>query len=357
MRQPSAAAPPTTVTRAGGAAGDTQPTVGRNRRERSARLLESYPLVRFIVRRIVLMVPTAFVASLLTFSLIKLIPGGPVWAMLGTDPNPDAIAYIKAQLGLDLPVHMQYLTWLGRALQGDLGLSFESSQPVATIVRTTLPVSLQLVGLALLLTVAWAVPTGVAIARRAGSRTDGAVRSVSGIGLALPDFFVAIVFAAIFAVWLGVLPRLGYPRFAEDPLGNLYHIILPTLPLALGAGGIVVRQVRAAMIDALNSDYVRTARAMGLKESAVIWRYAFRGALPTVLNVYGLLAIGILGATVIIERIFVLPGMGNTLISAIAFLDYTVILGIMLIYVVIALVVNLVVDVAVGIVSPRSREK
>jgi peptide/nickel transport system permease protein len=175
------------------------------------------------------------------------------------------------------------------------------------------------------------------------------------VGLAVPDFFLALVLISVFSVGLGLLPRLGYPRFTVDPLDNLYHVILPVLPMILGGSAIVIRQVSAAMVDALASDHTRTARAMGLPERVVTWRYAFRAALPTVLNVVALLALGQLGVTLVLEKIFVLPGMGSALVNAIGVRDYTLILGIVLVYVLIALVVNLVVDIVSGLVNPANR--
>lgn len=312
-------------------------------------------LPRFVLRRLLLFVPTAVGAGLLTFLLVKIIPGGPAYARLGEEATPEAIAVVEKQLGLDRPVVEQFTTWLGRALTGDLGESFQTGQPVSNLIALALPVTLELVLLAIVGTIVVAVPLGVYAAKRAGRRSGRWVRNVSGIGLAVPDFFLALVLISVFSVGLGLLPRLGYPRFTEDPFGNLYHVILPVLPMILGGSAIVIRQVSAAMVDALASDHTRTARAMGLPERVVTWRYAFRAALPTVLNVVALLALGQLGVTLVLEKIFVLPGMGSALVNAIGVRDYTLILGIVLVYVLIALVVNLVVDIISGLVSPASR--
>ncbi|OLF10305.1 hypothetical protein BLA60_17345 [Actinophytocola xinjiangensis] len=310
---------------------------------------------RFVLRRLLLFVPTAVGAGLLTFLLVKIIPGGPAYARLGEEATPEAIAVVDKQLGLDRPVVEQFTSWLGRALTGDLGESFQTGQPVSNLIALALPVTLELVLLAIIGTIVVAVPLGVYAAKRAGRRSGRWVRTVSGVGLAVPDFFLALVLISVFSVGLGLLPRLGYPRFTEDPLGNLYHVVLPVLPMILGGSAIVIRQVSAAMVDALASDHTRTARAMGLPERVITWRYAFRAALPTVLNVVALLALGQLGVTLVLEKIFVLPGMGSALVNAIGVRDYTLILGIVLVYVLIALVVNLVVDIISGLVSPASR--
>ncbi|GAB3451400.1 ABC transporter permease [Actinophytocola sediminis] len=312
-------------------------------------------LPRFVLRRLLLFVPTAVGAGLLTFLLVKIIPGGPAYARLGEEATPEAIAVVEKQLGLDRPVVEQFFGWLGRAMTGDLGVSFQTGQPVSNLITLALPVTLELVLLAIIGTIVVALPLGVYAAKRAGRRSGRWIRTVSGLGLAVPDFFLALVLISVFSVGLGLLPRLGYPRFTEDPLGNLYHVILPVLPMILGGSAIVIRQVSAAMVDALASEYTRTARAMGLPERVVTWRYAFRAALPTVLNVVALLALGQLGVTLVLEKIFVLPGMGSALVNAIGVRDYPLILGIVLVYVVIALVVNLVVDIVNGLVSPASR--
>jgi peptide/nickel transport system permease protein len=312
-------------------------------------------LARYVVRRILLFIPTSVGAGLLTFLLVKIIPGGPAYARLGEDATPEAIAVVERQLGLDRPVHEQFFGWLGRALIGDLGESFQTGQPVMNQIVLALPVTLELVVLAIAGTILVSVPLGVYAARRAGRPSGRWIRSVSGLGLAVPDFFLALVLISVFSVGLGLLPRLGYPRFTEDPLSNLYHVILPVLPMILGGSAIVIRQVGAAMVDALASDFCRTARAMGLPEPVITWRYAFRAALPTVLNVVALLALGQLGVTLVLEEIFVLPGMGSALINGIGVRDYPLILGIVLVYVLIALVVNLVVDILSAVVSPATR--
>lgn len=310
---------------------------------------------RFILRRLLLFVPTAVGAGFLTFMLVKIIPGGPAYAKLGEGANPERVAELEAQLGLDRPLLQQFFDWLSGAVTGDLGVSFQTGQPVAPVIWAALPVTLELVVLGVTGTVLVSIPLGVYAARRASTRPGRLIRNLSGVGLAVPDFFLALVLISILSVGLGLLPQLGLPPFTEDPVGNLYHVILPVLPLVLGGSAIVIRQVVAAMVDTLDGDYCRTARAMGLEERVITWRYAFRAALPTVLNVVALLALGQLGATIVLERIFVLPGIGNTLLNSIAVLDYPTILGIVLVYVGIALVVNLAVDIVSALVDPATR--
>lgn len=313
-------------------------------------------LGRFVLVRLLLFVPTAVGAALFTFLLVKIIPGGPAYARLGENATPESVALIERQLGLDRPLPEQFLSWLGKALTGDFGNSFQTGYPVSATIAETLPVTLELTFVAILGTCLVAIPLGVYAGKRAARSSGRLVRSVSGLGLAVPDFFAALVLITIFSVWLGVLPRLGFVPFAEDPVRNVYHLILPAMPMILGGGAIVIRQVGAAMADAMSSDYVRTARAMGVPERQVTWLYAFRSVLPTTLNVIALLALGQLGSTLILEQIFVLPGLGRTLVTAIGQLDFPVILGVVLVYVFIALLVNLVVDILAGLADPAIRK-
>ncbi|RNL86617.1 ABC transporter permease [Halostreptopolyspora alba] len=335
-----------------------EPTAARGG-EKTARggrgWLEKGSLSRFVLTRLLLFPPTVVGAGLFTFLLVKIIPGGPAYAKLGEEATPEAIARIERQLGLDRPLPEQFLAWLGGALTGDFGESFQTGTAVSGTIAAALPVTLELVVIAIIGTVLVAIPLGVYAGKRAHLPSGRWIRSASGLGLAVPDFFAALVLITIFSVWLNLLPRLGYTPLTEDPVANVYHLILPALPLILGGSAIVMRQVGAAMADAMSSDYVRTARAMGISERTVTWRYAFRAVLPTILNVVGLLALGQLGATLILEEIFVLPGLGRTLVNAIGQLDYPVVLGVVLVYVCIALVVNLIVDLLAGLVNPAIR--
>jgi peptide/nickel transport system permease protein len=324
---------------------------------RRAWRIASPDMRRLALRRVLLTIPTALLASICTFLLIRMVPGGPAIGILGVHASAASIAALNHELGLDQPLVTQYWHWLSSTLSGNLGQSLQTQQPVTHMVAGGFPVSAELVGLALIFTILFALPTGVIAAARAGSRLDAATRNVSGLGLAVPDFFLAIILIAIFGIAAHLLPELGFVPFTQSPVGNLDHMVLPSLSMGLGAGAIVVRQVRAAMIDALNAPHIRTARAMGLSERAIVWRYALRNALPTILNVYGLLLVGMFGATLIIEEVFVLPGMGSALVNAIGVRDYTFIEGVTMVYVALVLVTNLVVDLAVAIVSPRLAEQ
>ncbi|MEV0297517.1 ABC transporter permease [Nocardia sp. NPDC050710] len=315
------------------------------------------PLARLLLRRLGQMLPTAFLTTVMTFLLIHLVPGGPADALLSVSSTDIDPAVINQRLGLDKPLHEQYWHWLTGVLRGDLGTSLVNGAPVADQILYRLPVSLELVGLALIMSAAVAVPLGAWTAQRGGRRSDGAIRAASGMGLAVPDFFLAIVLIDVFAVGLSLFPALGYVPFSRNPAENLQHLALPATALAAGAAAVVVRQVRAAMIDELSSEYVRSARAMGLTERTVVWRYAFRNILPTLLTVYGLLAIGMLGATVLQEQIFMLPGMSGALVTAIETRDYPMLQGIVLSYVAIVLGLNLVIDLANVWLTPRLRSE
>jgi peptide/nickel transport system permease protein len=308
---------------------------------------------RLLLRRIGISIPTVIFASIGLFLVMRAVPGGPAIGILGVHATPAAVAAINQELGLNHPLYYQYWQWLDGVFHGNLGQSFQTHQPVLHMISEALPVSAELVALSLVFTLVVAVPIGVIAACRRGTGVDRAVTNVSGVGLAVPDFFLAIVLVAIFGTWAHVLPELGFVRLTRSIPGNLDHLVLPTLAMGMGASAVIIRQVRAGMIDALQAPYILTARAMGLPESKVVWRYALRNALPTVLNVYGLLAIGMFGATLIFEQVFVLPGMGNLLVNAVGYRDYPLIQGIALTYVVLVIVVNLLVDIVVGVLNPR----
>jgi peptide/nickel transport system permease protein len=312
-------------------------------------------IVLVVVRRCATLIPTALLSTVVIFLLVRIVPGGPAQAKLGIYATASAIAALDAQMGLNHPIVVQYMTWLGGLLRGNLGTSLETGQAVSTTIGQTLPVTAELVALAALWSVLLAVPAGVLAASRRGSRLDRLITGSSGIGLAFPDFFLAIVLVDVLAVALHLFPVLGFTRLTLDPAKNLYYMFLPSVTMGFGAAAIVVRQVRGAMVTAIEGDFITTARAMGIRGSRILWRYGLRNALPTILNVYGLLLIGMLGATVVIEQIFVLPGLGNSLMEAISNRDYTMIEGIVIIYIAIVVALNLVVDVTVAMINPRLR--
>ena len=307
-------------------------------------------------RRLLLLIPTALIATIVNFTVIRLVPGGPARAKLGIYATPQTLRVLNREMGLYHPLVYQYLHWLGGAIHGNLGTSLSNGANVTTTVGRTLPITMELVSMALIWTFVFAIPTGIIAARRLTTRVDRTITNISGLGLAVPDFFLAIVLIIVFGVKLGIFPEIGYVSPSTSFAQNLNHMFLPSLTMGLGAGAIIVRQVRGAMGEALQGDSIRTARAMGLSERKVT-SYAFRNALPTLLNVYGLLFIGMLGATIIIEQIFNLPGMGSILINSITIQDYTMIEGLLIIYVGLVLAANLVVDVLVSLVAPWQKER
>lgn len=289
--------------------------------------------------------------------MIRLIPGGPAAAFLGQSGavTPDGMKIVNARLGLNHPVYEQYGIWIAHLLRGDLGDSLQTGQAVEPQLWRRLPVSIELVSLAVFFTVVVALPVGVISAYKAQSKLDGALRNASGLALSVPNFVVAIGLIAIFGARLHWFPELGWASPVNHPWQNVRHVVLPATALALGASAIIVRQVRSAMIEALKSPYVRTARAMGIRERQIVWGWALRNALPTVLNVYAVLIIALLGSTVIIEQIFFVPGLGSAIVAAINALDYNMLQGEVIFFVVIVLLVNLAVDVVSGLLDPRLR--
>jgi peptide/nickel transport system permease protein len=314
-------------------------------------------LIVIIGRRIAAMVPAALFASILTFLLIHIVPGGPAEAIAGLNANQQTVTALNEQLGLNHPLYYQYVSWLGGVLHGNLGTSLQSDVSVSSELVGRLPVSAELVLGALLISVLVGIPVGTIAAWRAGSRFDSVVSGVSGIGLALPDFFLAIVLIDIFAVSLPVFPKVGFVPLSVSVTGNISHIFLPVITLALGALAVVIRQVRSAVLEQLQAPHIHTARAMGIPGWEILWRYGLRNALPTLFSVYALVLAGLLGATIILEQLFVLPGMGSLLISAVNVRDHPVLEGIALFFVAVVLVANLAADIGALIIDPRRRSR
>lgn len=310
-------------------------------------------MVTYIARRILLMIPVALLVSFVTFMLIHLIPGDPARVLLGESATPQTVAALDHQLGLDKPLWTQYALWLGQALHGNLGQSIQLQQPVTTAIIQRLPVTAELGVLALIVSVALAIPLGVAAAARRNTSFDWLVNILSLIGTAIPNFVLGLLLILFLAVVLRPFPPGGYVPFTQDPLGNLRDIILPVVTLAAGAVAGNMRQIRASMIEVLNQDYVRTARAKGLSQRRVYYIHALRNALLPLLTIVGLQAGAILSGAVVIETIFLWPGVGQLAIQSILAKDYPVVQGVVLLSALSYMLINLLVDISYGVLDPR----
>jgi peptide/nickel transport system permease protein len=310
-------------------------------------------MIRLVLTRLALFVPTLLAASLILFVAINIVPGSAARSALGVDATPQAIMRFEALNGLDRPLHVQYFEWLGKALTGDFGRSFQNRVEVGPEIVKRLPVTLELAVLAFIVANLIAVPLGALAAYRHLRLADRLVTTVATILGAIPNFWLATLLVLVFALKLRVLPAGGFTPFLDDPLRNLKQMILPALSLGLVSSALLLRIMRAAMIEVLSSDYIRTARAKGVRDATVVRRHALKNAAIPYLTV-GAVEFGFLfGGVVIIEDIFRLPGIGSLVLVGIINRDYPVLIGSALVVTVVVLAANMIVDIAASLLDPR----
>ena len=308
-----------------------------------------------ILRRTAAMGFSILLLTALIFFLMQAVFGDPVVAMLGRDADPDTIVRLRQDLGLDRPAYVQYLDWLGRLGHGDWGRSFRTGQPVLGAIASRIPVSLELAFLSLLLAVGAALALGTWTAVRPHSWADGAVSLVTAFGTAMPNFWIAILLILLFSLHLRVLPSSGSVSLIQDPWGHLRAIILPTVTLSAAYLCNLTRLVRAKMLEALNTDYVRTARAKGLREPRVVWLHALRNSVLPVLSILAVSTSRLFGGAVVTETIFALPGVGILLVDSILGRDFPVVQGIIVLTTIGVFTINFLIEIAYAVVDPRVR--
>jgi peptide/nickel transport system permease protein len=311
----------------------------------------------YVVRRLLALIPTLFFASLIVFVTVRLIPGSVIDLMLSQ--NDIAVgkdrAALEAALGLDRPVHVQYLRWAGAALRGDLGRSLWQNTPVTTQLLERLPVTFELGLLALIVALCVAIPIGVYSATRQDTAGDYVTRSFSILMLAIPGFWLGTLVMVFPSIWWGWSPEIKYVPFGQDPMRNLTQMIVPGIILGTSLSAVTMRLTRTMMLEVLRQDYIRTALAKGLSERLVVARHALRNALIPVVTLIGLQAPLLIGGAVIMEQIFVIPGMGLLLLEAVGQRDYPIITGVFLVLGVSVMLINLLVDLSYGLLDPRIR--
>jgi peptide/nickel transport system permease protein len=293
--------------------------------------------------------------SVLVFSLIHLIKGDPVRLALGTRFSQESYDALRERNGLDRPLIEQYVTWAGRALTGDLGVSFRSGDTVMSLIAERLPATLTLAFCAIALALLIAIPLGTISALRPRSLVDRVATVVSQIGISVPDFWLAIVLILVFAGTLGWLPTGGYVPLTEDPLGWLERLILPVVATGVVSGSVLTRFVRSSVLEAMGSDHVRTAQAKGLPERQVFGWHVFRNALLPLVTVTGVQLAYLLSGVVVVEIVFAWPGLGQLALQAVRDRDYPVLQGAILLFALVFLVINLVVDLLYSRIDPRIR--
>lgn len=311
---------------------------------------------RFLLTRSFALVASLLAASLVIFAALQLLPGDPAAFMLGMNAAPDTVAALREQLGLDAPLMLRYLHWIGGMVQGDFGLSYTYKVPVAGLLVDRLALSLPLAALALALSTALALPAGLIAAARRGRGADAAVMTATQLGIAVPNFWFAMLLVLLFALRLRLLPAGGFPGWA-DPLAALRALVLPALALALPQAAILARVLRSALIEALSQDYIRTARAKGLSRAQALTRHALRNALIPVLTILGMQFSFLLAGAIIIENVFYLPGLGRLIFQAITQRDLIVVQSAVMLLVLAVILVTFLTDLAYAAIDPRLRRR
>jgi peptide/nickel transport system permease protein len=311
----------------------------------------------YLLARVALLVPVLFGVSVVTFALIRLVPGDPVAVVLGPDSRarPEDIAAIRAAFGLNEPPPLQYVRWMGHVLRGDLGTSFRSGRSLTEELALRLPVTVELTVLAAMLGLVPALLVGTLAAVRRNSAADYIATVTTLVGVSVPNFLLATLLVLAFSVWLRWLPPIGYVELNGDPLGNLRTMLLPSLSLGLPFAAIMMRITRSSILEVLGQDHVRVARAKGLPSSRVLGRHVLPNAAIPVITVAGIQIARLLGGAVIVETIFGLPGIGRYVFEAIGTRDYPVVQGVTLVVALVFVLVSLIVDVLYALVDPRLR--
>ena len=313
----------------------------------------------YLGRRLLALIPTLFFASLIVFISMRLIPGDVIDLMLAQNDivTGQDRAKIEAALGLDQPVYIQYFRWIGDALTGDLGSSLWQNVPVTDQLLVSLPITFELGLLALIVALSVSIPIGVYSAMRQDTAGDYIARSFSLVMLAIPSFWLGTLVMVFPSVWWRWAPELEYIPFFDDPITNLKHMIIPAIFLGLSMSAVTLRMTRTMMLEVMRQDYIRTARAKGVGEKLLVMRHALRNGLIPVITLIGLQAPLLIGGAVILEQIFVVPGMGLLLLEAVFQRDYPVISGVFLVVGVGVLVINLLVDLSYGWLDPKVRHE
>jgi peptide/nickel transport system permease protein len=312
-------------------------------------------VAEFLIRRLLISSLVLTLVSVLVFAALRLLPGDPARVMAGTEADDAGLAAVREKYGLDDPIPVQYARWVALAARGDLGESIRTRLPVAAVIVQKLPITVELALLSLLFALAVALPMGVLSAARKNSAWDWLANAVSLSGVSIPNFWLGILLILLFSVYLRWLPASGFIPFGQDPLRNLTHMLMPVVALGTRQAAVLMRQTRNAVIEALASDYVRTARAKGLAERIVVLKHAMRNALTPVVTL-GALELGtLLSGAVLTEQVFSIPGFGKLIVDSVFNRDYAVVQGVTLVTATTYILLNLLADIAYVLINPRLR--
>ena len=313
-------------------------------------------MTAYLLKRLAIALATLIVASVVVFAVLEILPGDPARIMLGMNASPEALESLREQMGMNQPLITRYLDWIGGMAVGDFGNSYTYSSPVIELIAERITVSLPLAIISLFLSTIIAIPVGIFAASRRGKLADTISMGAAQVGVAVPNFWFALLLIYVFAVALRLVPAGGFPGWS-DWWQALKALILPAIALALPQAAILARVTRSAMLDVLGEDYIRTARAKGMPRRIVLWRHALRNAMIPVLTILGLQFAFLLAGTIIIENVFYLPGLGRLVFQAITQRDLIVVEGVVMLLVASVVAVNLIVDLLYAVVDPRLRAR
>lgn len=310
-------------------------------------------MIRYVFRRLAFFFGALVLSSMLIFTLIRAAGGNVAAVVLGKDASQDAIDALAIEYGLDRPFPVQYFDWIGNMLSGDLGRSFRTNESVADLVVSRLPVSIPLALSGLVLAILIAVPLGIVAARNVGRPSGAAVALLGQIGIAVPVFWAGVLLSLLFGVKLGWLPTGGWTSWSVDPVASVRSLVLPVLSLGLIMAASLSRYVRTAILDVMNQDYVRTARASGMTQTEALMKVGLRNAALPIVTVLGLMIAELIGGTVIIETVFSLPGLARMILANVAAREVIVVQSTVMLIIVFVMVVNLTIDLLYGFLDPR----
>ena len=312
-------------------------------------------MLRLVVHRALVAIPTLIIVSMMIFGLQKMLPGDPVLAMAGEDQNPQVIAALREKYHLDKPLPTQYALWMGNVLRGDLGNSLRTGEPVTTLIAQKLPVTLQLATFGLVIAIGIGIPLGILSAANRGRAIDYGSNVLALSGMSIPNFWLGILLIFLISVRWQLLPSSGYVPPGEDLWMSLKTMVMPAFVLGAALGAQLMRHTRSAMLGVLRTDYIRTARAKGLLRGTVVLKHAFRNALIPIVTVLALLFGELLAGAVLTEQVFTIPGFGKLVVDAVFNRDYAVVQGVVLVTAVGFIVLNLLADVLYVLLNPRLR--
>lgn len=312
-------------------------------------------MLRYLIKRILSVIPVLFVVSVVIFLLIHITPGDPASIIVGSEATEESLAEVRQQLGLDLPIHEQYFSWITGVFRGDFGTSYFMQEPVLDSILEHLQPTISLAILAQIISLAIAIPLGIAAANRRGSLADQSIMGISLLGMSIPSFLLSLFLVLLFGVKLGWLPVAGYEPLSAGLWIHLKYLIMPAVSLGAIQSALIAKMTRTSMLDVLHSNYIKTARAKGVKHRNVIYRHALRNAFLPVLTVIGQTFGGLIAGAVVTETIFNIPGIGQMIIHSVERRDYAVIQGVVLFVAFSYVCINLFIDLLYGLIDPRVR--